>query len=78
VALALALKGSIEIQELTLFEPVSTWVLESVEDRGMMARVNEFVQDYRQGISNNEPYVCGKVIDFWAGKGAFNLLPDFI
>jgi len=44
----------------------------------MMARVNEFVQDYRQGISNNEPYVCGKVIDFWAGKGAFNLLPDFI
>ena len=40
--------------------------------------MNTFVQDYRKAISNNDAYVCGKVIDFWGGKGAFNPLPDFI
>jgi len=78
VALALALKGSIKIQELTLFEPVSTWVFESVNDQEMTAQVNAFIQDYRQGINNNDLYVCGKVIDFWGGEGAFEPLPDFI
>lgn len=78
VALALALKGSVEIQELTLFEPVSTWVFESVGDQDMTAQVNEFIQGYRQGIRNNESYVCGQVIDFWGGAGAFEPLPDFI
>jgi len=78
VALALALKGKVKIDELTLFEPVSTWVFESVGDKAMTAQVNEFIQGYRQSISNNEPYACGKVIDFWGGKGAFASLPDFI
>ena len=78
VALALALKGAVAIQELTLFEPVSTWVFESVGDHAMTQQVNAFIQDYRQGISNNTPYICGKVIDFWGGEGAFEPLPDFI
>ncbi|PKH07019.1 alpha/beta fold hydrolase [Moritella sp. Urea-trap-13] len=78
VALALALKGSVNIRELTLFEPVSTWVFESVGDKKMTTQVSKFIQGYRQGISNNEPYVCGQVIDFWGGEGAFNPLPDFI
>ncbi|EDM68666.1 Alpha/beta superfamily hydrolase [Moritella sp. PE36] len=78
VALALALKGSVAIQELTLFEPVSTWVFESVGDQAMTQKVNAFIQNYRQGIRNNAPYICGKVIDFWAGEGAFEPLPDFI
>ena len=78
VALALALKGAVAIQELTLFEPVSTWVFESVGDHAMTQQVNAFIQDYRQGISNNALYICGKVIDFWGGEGAFEPLPDFI
>lgn len=78
VALALALKRSVEIAELTLFEPVSTWVFESVGDQAMTTQVNAFIQGYRQSIRNNETYVCGKVIDFWAGEGAFEPLPDFI
>ena len=78
VALALALKGSVAIEALTLFEPVSTWVFESVGDKAMTTQVNAFIQGYREGIRNNEPYVCGKVIDFWGGNGAFEPLPDFI
>lgn len=78
VALALALKGSVAVRELTLFEPVSTWVFESVGDQAMAAQVNAFIQGYRAGINNNEAYVCGKVIDFWGGKGSFEPLPDFI
>ena len=78
VALALALKGSVKIQELTLFEPVSTWVFASVGDHTMTQQVNTFIQGYRDAINNKEPYVCGQVIDFWGGKGAFEPLPDFI
>ncbi|MDX2322376.1 MAG: alpha/beta hydrolase [Moritella sp.] len=78
IALALAIKGSVAIQKLTLFEPVSTWVFESVGDQAMTAQVNAFIAGYRQGIDNNEPYVCGKVINFWGGNGAFEALPDFI
>lgn len=78
VALALALKGSVKIDELTLFEPVSTWVFDSVDDHAMTQQVNTFIQDYRHGISKGEPYVCGQVIDFWGGEGSFEPLPDFI
>lgn len=78
VALALALKGTVNISQLTLFEPVSTWVFKSVGDHNMMAQVNAFIQDYRESISNNEPYVCGQVINFWGGEGSFEPLPDFI
>ncbi|QUM76088.1 alpha/beta hydrolase [Moritella sp. 24] len=78
VALALALKGAVSIRELTLFEPVATWVFKSVGDQAMTAKVNTFVQGYRKAISNNDAYVCGKVIDFWGGKGSFDPLPDFI
>ncbi|QFI37077.1 alpha/beta hydrolase [Moritella marina ATCC 15381] len=78
VALALALKGSVNITQLTLFEPVSTWVFKSVGDLDMTAQVNTFIQDYRESISNNEVYACGQVIDFWGGKGSFEPLPDFI
>ncbi|WP_017221329.1 alpha/beta fold hydrolase [Moritella dasanensis] len=78
VALALALKGSVNIRALTLFEPVTTWVFTAVGDDDMTTQVNKFIQGYRQGIRNNEPYVCGQVIDFWGGEGAFEPLPDFI
>ena len=78
VALALALKGSVAIRELTLFEPVSTWVFKSVGDQEMTIQVNQFIEKYRQGIRSNEAYVCGQVIDFWGGDGAFEPLPDFI
>lgn len=78
VALALALKGTINISQLTLFEPVSTWVFKSVGALDMTAQVNSFIQGYRESISNNEVYACGQVIDFWGGKGSFAPLPDFI
>ena len=44
VALALALKGSVAIEALTLFEPVSTWVFESVGDKAKTAQLNAFIQ----------------------------------
>lgn len=78
VVLALALKGSVNIRESTLFEPVSTWIFESMGDKKMTSQVNTFIHDYRQSIDNNEPYACGKVIEFWGGDGAFEPLPDFI
>jgi pimeloyl-ACP methyl ester carboxylesterase len=78
IALAQALKGNLNLSQLTLFEPVSAWVLDRVQDEKMSARVQDFLVKYRQAVSNKETYVCGQVIDFWGGKGAFDALPIFI
>jgi len=63
---------------MTLFEPVAIWVLKRADDQVMNICVQEFLAKYRQDVSNKKAYVCGQVIDFWGGKGAFESLPDFI
>ena len=76
VALALAMKGSVALRHLTLFEPVAVAVLaESGEEKAAVA-VNQFVSDYRDAVTNNQPYACGKVIDFWGGAGSFDGMPE--
>jgi pimeloyl-ACP methyl ester carboxylesterase len=40
--------------------------------------VQQFLLEYFHDVSANKPYVCGNVIDFWGGKGAFESLPSFI
>lgn len=78
VALAQALKGNLNLSQVTLFEPVSTWVLDRVGDQEMSDRVQVFLDKYTQDIANNKPDVYGQVIDFWGQEGAFASLPDFI
>ena len=78
VALSQALKGNLNIQQLTLFEPVAAWVLDACHDTNMKFQVDLFIQNYRHDVSNNVPFACGQVIDFWGGEGAFASLPDFI
>jgi len=78
VALALALKGSVTLSQMTLFEPVAAWVLDCVEDDQASAVVQKFLVEYFHDVSINKPYACGQVIDFWGGKGAFESLPVFI
>jgi pimeloyl-ACP methyl ester carboxylesterase len=78
IALAQLLKGSLEIAEITLFEPVAVWLLDRVKDDEMLARVDTFLNKYRQDAANNMTHVGGQVIDFWGGTGAYDPLPDFI
>jgi len=78
IALAQALKGNLKIAKMTLFEPVACWILRSVGDQKMNTRLQKFLTNYRKDTMNNQPYVAGQVIDFWAGAGAFSSLPDFI
>jgi pimeloyl-ACP methyl ester carboxylesterase len=78
VALSQALKGSLPIHELTLFEPVATWVLDTMGDADMQAQVDAFLQRYRQDAANQVPYACGQVIDFWGGGNEFEALPTFV
>lgn len=76
VALAQALKGSLPIRELTLFEPVATWVLSLMQDSYMQNLVSEFLQRYRPAAQANDPLACGQVIDFWSGEPVFAKLPQ--
>jgi pimeloyl-ACP methyl ester carboxylesterase len=78
VALAQALKGSLSIGQLTLFEPVATWVLDLLSDKEMLSSVEVFLKKYNQDTMNNAPYACGQVIDFWGGGNEFAILPTFI
>lgn len=78
IALAQALKGNLNLGQVTLFEPTATWVLERAGDQMMSARVEDFLTQFRQDVSTQKPYACAQVIDFWGGKGAFKALPDFI
>ncbi len=78
IALAQALKGNLNLSQVSLFEPVAVWVLNRAGDKEMSVRVQEFLTKYRQEASNKKPYACGHVIEFWGGKGAFESLPDFI
>ncbi len=78
VALGLALKGSVAINEMTLYEPVAAWVLDVMKDVEKSAIVQTFLTRYRQAVSEKELYACAQVIDFWGGAGSFETLPDFI
>lgn len=78
VALAQALKGTLPIAELTLFEPVATWVLDAVNDAPMQAQVQAFLNRYRHDAAQGLPDACGQVIDFWGGANDFAGLPPHI
>ena len=78
VALALALKGSIPIRQLTLFEPVAAWLLPQVEDHFAYQQVMDFVAGYQDALERNEPRVAGRVVDFWGAQGSFATLPEHI
>ena len=78
IALGQALKESLQLSQLTLFEPVAVWVLDVVNDEDMSGRVQKFLTKYRHDVSQQLPYACGQVIDFWGGEGSFEPLPDFI
>ncbi len=78
VALAQALKGSLPMSRLTLFEPVATCVLDAVGDEAMQAEVQTFLSRYRRDAAAGQPQVCGQVIDFWGGGDHFAALPAHI
>ncbi len=78
IALAQALKGNVNLSQVSLFEPVAVWVLNQVHDVEMSMAVQQFLTKYRHAVSINTPYACGQVIDFWGGHGSFDSLPDFI
>lgn len=75
VALALALKKSVPLRRLTLFEPVTTWVLEMADDQATLKIVQQFLQKYRQEAKDGVPHAGGQVMDFWCDAEVFGALP---
>lgn len=76
VALALALKGSIKLRKLTLYEPVATWLVDLAEDDQLMAAVELFLKPYRRDVAVGVPFAGGQVIDFWCDSPEFKKFPD--
>jgi len=78
VALAQALKGNLNLSQVTLFEPVASGVLDHMADVDMSVSVRQFWDKYSYAVSEKTPYACGQVIDFWCGGGTFESLPIFV
>ena len=78
VALAQALKGNLQIQNMTLYEPVAAWLFSIARDEDMLQTISNFSKKYRLAAEKNEDNVSRYVIDFWAGEGTFEQLPAFI
>lgn len=78
VALALALQGRVELRKLTLFEPVATWVLEIVDQPALLAKVADFLVQYRESIRQGVPKAGGRVIDFWCNSAEFQKIPSAV
>ncbi|MCL9774924.1 alpha/beta fold hydrolase [Vibrio methylphosphonaticus] len=76
VALALALKGPVKLSQLSLLEPVATWVLELENDQVMLTVIEEFLKDYRLSVEKKQSDACGKVIDFWSANSEFSQFPS--
>ena len=78
VALAQALKGNLNLSQVTLFEPVAFRVLELMADVDTSVSVRQFWDKYSYAVSEKTPYACGQVIDFLGGEGTFDSLPKFV
>lgn len=75
VALAATLLGAFNVKRLTLFEPVAVGILSSFNKTNSIKMVEQFVDDYFDASEKGEDNVCARVIDFWGGKGAYELIP---
>ena len=75
VALALALEQIWPVLGMTLYEPVSTWVLDLVQEKKALQLLRDFLNDYIPKAKQGMP-VGGDVIDFWCHAPVFNHFPE--
>lgn len=76
VALSVALRGRIAIESLTLFETNDCDLLRQSGERELYDDVRRFGVDYIKAYHNGKRDDAGRVIDFWAGPGSFEALPQ--
>ena len=75
VAMNIALKGSIPLRRMVLFEPVAGNILPLAGEMEAFATVKAVFDDYITSFQNGNPRAVQKVIDFWFGPGAFERMP---
>ena len=75
VALLLALRGTVKPGALALFEPVAVPVLAAVGEREAFASARARFDDYRAAFEAGDRLAVRKMVDYWFGPGAFDLMP---
>lgn len=76
VALAAALSDQFNIARLSLFEPVTLWILKVLGDDVALQQVMDFQDQYEAAIKCGDPDSPAVLIDFWSGAGAYQQLPE--
>ena len=75
VALAIALRGRVPVQSLTLFEPTPVSILAYTGSESEFNELSEFVSTYRIAVERGDKWAAAPVIDLWGGKGTFDAMP---
>lgn len=78
IAMEYALRQAASLRSLTLFEPVSYWVMKSAGDIDSAGAFDRIIRALRSDMAEGVPYACGQIIDFWGGLGSFEGLPDSV
>jgi pimeloyl-ACP methyl ester carboxylesterase len=76
VALHLALRGRVPIARLLLIEPVTPHALELAGNEAARRTLQDGIGAYLKAYDAGEAEAVGRMIDFWFGRGAFDVMPE--
>jgi len=77
VALSVALRGTLPIGALALFEPVAVNILLAApDDAEAFARTKAIFDDYVESLERGDAMAIRRMVDFWFGEGAFGRMPE--
>lgn len=78
MALAIALRGNVEIGALALFEPAAMPILSLARESDAFALARGVFDDYFAAFARGAGRAVQKMIDFWFGAGAFEMMPELL
>lgn len=76
VALHLALRARIPVARLLLIEPVTPHALELAGNEASHRVLHDGIGGYLEAHEAGEAHAVSRMIDFWFGPGAFDVMPE--
>lgn len=76
IALRIAMRGNVKLNQLVLFEPVTTNILTLAGEHELYHLTKAVFDGYIGQSKRGDPLAVKTMIDFWFGTGAFENFPE--
>ncbi|WP_419913728.1 alpha/beta fold hydrolase [Hoeflea sp.] len=76
LALEVARRGRANLKSLCLFEATPFNILKTIGELVLFEELKTAFTGYFDAVSKQEPHAVRRVIDYWAGRGAYDAMPD--